>query len=93
MDDERKIITPLRWLFCQSQTDHLLSFIERMRLNMSASRHGGEYQVRLKADGGFRCEGKGGSFKGALADAVAQFATTEQRDYHDVIAAQDRIGL
>lgn len=79
-----KAISPLRRLLMNSSVDGLLGFLHQMKVQYVLKRDSnGHYEMKIFRDGMLRYQAASGtSAKSAVADALAQFLSGEQKDFH-----------
>src|SRR5688572_15191040 len=81
---EARAISPLRRLLMNSTVDGLLGFLHQMSIQYVLKREpNGHYDMKIFRDGMMRYQAASGkSAKSAIADALAQFLSGEQKDFH-----------
>lgn len=87
--NERRSISPLRRLLMDSSTDALLAYLHQMDVHYVLRREqNGHYGMKIMRDGMLKYQsGSGNSVKSAIADALAQFLSGEQKDFHSYLKA------
>lgn len=72
-----------------SSTDALLAYLHQMDVHYTLRREqNGHYNMKIMRDGMLKYEvGGSGSAKSVIADAIAQFLTSEQKDFHGYVKA------
>lgn len=73
-----------------STTESLLAYLHQMDVHYVLRREqNGHYSMKIMRDGMLKYEsGSGNSAKSAIADAIAQFLTWEQKDFHEYLKGQ-----
>ena len=81
---DAKAISPLRRLLMNSTVDGLLEYLHQMKVQYVLKREAnGHYDMKIFRDGMMRYQAASGkSPKSAIADALAQFLSGEQKDFH-----------
>jgi hypothetical protein len=92
MSDRRKI-NPLKWLLQRHDLEELTNIICSLGIPFTLSRSASvEIVCVLKPIAGFKCHGTGKTPRHAVANALAVYLTSEERDYQQVIREAKELG-